>query len=86
VRARATLLHSPPEHLELRDGPNDANVVRGRSFEVFCVSDQMEKEEEEENTPETPQRQRPLLAVDFGHAVWLEHVRPADDEDEGGAR
>ena len=50
------------------------------------MSDQMEKEEEEENTPETPQRQRPLLAVDFGHAVWLEHVRPADDEDEGGAR
>ena len=29
-----------------------------------------------------PLRQRPLLAVDFGHAVWLEHVCAADDEED----
>ena len=32
---------------------------------------------------DAPPRQRPLLAVDFGHAVCLEHMRAADDtEDE----
>ncbi|KAH9965496.1 hypothetical protein BC827DRAFT_1265481 [Russula dissimulans] len=48
-------------------------------FEVVCVTDQTE---EDEDTLETPPRQRPLLAVDFGHAVWLEHVRAADDDED----
>ncbi len=39
-------------------------------------------EEDEDETHEAPPRQRPLLAVDFGHAVWLEHVRAADDEED----
>jgi hypothetical protein len=52
-----------------------------KPFEVVCVSDQAD-EEEEEDTPDAPPRQRPLLAVDFGHAVWLEHVRAADDEED----
>ncbi|KAI0295214.1 hypothetical protein BC826DRAFT_1097284 [Russula brevipes] len=46
-------------------------------FEVVCVSDP----EDDEDTRDAP-RQRPLLAVDFGHAVWLEHVRAADDEED----
>jgi hypothetical protein len=49
-------------------------------FEVVCVSDQAA--EEEEDASEALPRQRPLLAVDFGHAVWLEHVRAADDEED----
>ena len=48
-------------------------------FEVVCVTDQVD---EDEDANEAPQRQRPLLAVDFGHAVWLEHVRAADDEED----
>jgi hypothetical protein len=49
-------------------------------FEVVCVSDQAA--DEEEDASEVLPRQRPLLAVDFGHAVWLEHVRAADDEED----
>jgi hypothetical protein len=47
------------------------------AFEVVCVTDQAE---EDEDTHDAPPRQRPLLAVDFGHAVWLEYVRAADEE------
>jgi hypothetical protein len=32
------------------------------------------------SVPEAPPRQQLLLAVDFGHAVQLEHVCAADDE------
>jgi len=48
-------------------------------FEVVCVSDQAD---DDDDALDAPQRQRPLLAVDFGHAVWLEHVRAADDEED----
>ncbi len=37
-------------------------------FKVVCVTDQVE--DENENTYEALPRQRPLLAVNFGHAVW----------------
>ena len=43
-------------------------------------------EDEDEDTHEAPPRQQPLLAVDFGHAVWLEYVRVADDEGRGAVR
>ena len=49
-------------------------------FEVVCVSDGAG--DEDEDASDAPTRQRPLLAVDFGHAVWLEHVRAADDEED----
>jgi len=49
-------------------------------FEVVCVSDAAS--DEDEDASEAAGRQRPLLAVDFGHAVWLEHVRAADDEED----
>ncbi|KAI9452800.1 hypothetical protein F5148DRAFT_985847 [Russula earlei] len=48
-------------------------------FEVVCVSDPVT---EDDLTAEVPPRQRPLFAADFGHAVWLEHVRTADNEEE----
>ncbi|KAI9508011.1 hypothetical protein F5148DRAFT_980592 [Russula earlei] len=48
-------------------------------FEVVCVSDEVT---EDDLTVDAPPRQRPLFAVDFGHAVWLEHWRTADEEDE----
>ncbi|KAI0263820.1 hypothetical protein BC834DRAFT_827161 [Gloeopeniophorella convolvens] len=59
-------------------------------FEVVCVADAGDPDDagpgdpdDPPDAPPPPPRQRPLLAVDFGHAVWLEHVRAADDtEDE----
>ncbi|KAI0250013.1 hypothetical protein BJV78DRAFT_1376959 [Lactifluus subvellereus] len=59
--------------------PNDAMMRMwyvSVPFEVYAGGD------EDEDTYEAPTRQRPLLAVDFGHAVWLEHVRAADDEED----
>ncbi|KAI9508014.1 hypothetical protein F5148DRAFT_980552 [Russula earlei] len=48
-------------------------------FEVVCVPEQVM---DDDLPAEAPPRQRPLFAVDFGHAVWLEHVRAADEEEE----
>ena len=48
--------------------PNDAMIRMwyvSVSFEVVCVTVQADGD--------APPRQRPLLAVDFGHAAWLEH-------------
>ena len=71
--------------LQAQDTVTDANDAMMRMwyvsvpFEVVCVMDQAD---EDENMHEAPPRQRPLLAVDFGHAVWLEHVRAAGDDEE----
>jgi len=57
--------------------PNDAAMRMwyvSVPFEIVCVSEQ--------DTPEALARQQPLLAVDFGHAVWVEHVRAADDDED----
>jgi len=72
----------PLQTQETVTDPNDAMMRMwyvSVPFEVVCVTDQAE---EDEDTHEAPPRQRPLLAVDFGHAVWLEHVRAADDEED----
>jgi hypothetical protein len=72
-----------PLHLPETDAEPDDAMMRmwyvSVPFEVVCVTDQAD---EDEDVPEAPPRQRPLLAVDFGHAVWLEHVRAADDEED----
>ena len=48
-------------------------------FEVVCVLDG--PEEEEIDGDDTPQeRPRPLMAVDFGHAVWIEYTYPLDEQ------
>jgi len=39
-------------------------------FEVVRVSDAPGTIDDEDNLPERP---RPLIAVDFGHAVWIEY-------------
>lgn len=44
-------------------------------FEVVCVLDGAE--DEEDGAP--LERPRPLVAVDFGHAVWIEYVENEDD-------
>lgn len=41
-------------------------------FEVVCVLDGIEEETEDGGAP--VERPRPLMAVDFGHAVWVEYV------------
>jgi len=60
--------------------PNDDASMRmsyvSVPFEIVCVSSG------EEEDVEAPPRKQPLLAVDFGHAVWLEYVRAADDEED----
>ena len=40
-------------------------------FKVVCVMDRVDEE--------APPRQQALLAVDFGHVVWLKYVCAADD-------
>ncbi len=47
-------------------------------FDVVCVSD---VDEEEDGQP--VERPRPLIAVDFGHAVWIEHGESQEQEGEG---
>ncbi|KAI0282888.1 hypothetical protein BGY98DRAFT_931455 [Russula aff. rugulosa BPL654] len=71
--------------LQAQDTATDLNDATMRMwyvsvpFEVVCVTDQAD---EDDNALDVSPRQRPLLAVDFGHAVWLEHVRGADDEED----
>ncbi|KAI5831447.1 hypothetical protein K523DRAFT_300480 [Schizophyllum commune Tattone D] len=40
-------------------------------FDVVCVA-----ESDDETQLPGSERQRPLVAVDFGHAVWLEYIEP----------
>ncbi|KAF5374676.1 hypothetical protein D9615_008984 [Tricholomella constricta] len=42
-------------------------------FEVYCVPDGADDDEDAGDRP------RPLVAVDFGHAVWIEFVENEDD-------
>lgn len=54
-------------------------------FEVVCVLDGVD-EEGEEGIGQA-ERPRPLMAVDFGHAVWVEYVDMEEKEgDEGDAK
>lgn len=46
-------------------------------FEVVCVLDGVEDDLDPDGSSERP---RPLMAVDFGHAVWIEFVFPPDEE------
>ena len=49
-------------------------------FEVVCVLDGMDDEFDPDGAAERP---RPLMAVDFGHAVWIEFAFPPEmDRDE----
>jgi hypothetical protein len=48
-----------------------------KPFEVVCVVDGSDDEDEVEANSSRP---RPLVAVDFGHAAWIEYV----DEERGG--
>lgn len=50
-------------------------------FDVVCVSD---VDEEEDGQP--VERPRPLIAVDFGHAVWIEHGESQGQEEGGEER
>ena len=66
VRAREHYITVPLQTQDTTTGPNDAIMMRmwyvSVPFEVVCVTDQAE---EDEDTHEAPSRQRPLLAVDF---------------------
>ncbi|KAG6895926.1 hypothetical protein C0992_011559 [Termitomyces sp. T32_za158] len=45
-------------------------------FEVVCVAETAEEPEDEDGETDRP---RPLVAVDFGHAAWIEFVDNEDD-------
>ncbi|TFY76504.1 hypothetical protein EWM64_g7508 [Hericium alpestre] len=47
-------------------------------FEIVCVIDEVDDESEPPGTHRV-ERPRPLLAVDFGHAVWIQHMDDGDD-------
>jgi len=47
-------------------------------FEVVCVLDGVEDDGEDGQGP--TERPRPLMAVDFGHAVWVEYIDPEEKE------
>ena len=57
-------------------------VLARHYFTVPLQTQDTGQADEDENTHDASPRQWPLLAVDFGHAVWLEHVREVDDDDE----
>jgi hypothetical protein len=60
---------------------DDAHVVRERAIRVRGGL-----RDGPGGGPRTHRRdKRPLLAIDFGHAVWPEHVRAADDGKRRGA-
>ena len=49
-------------------------------FEVVCVLDGVDEDLDPDGAQERP---RPLMAVDFGHAVWIEFKYPPElDRDE----
>ncbi|KAK7032162.1 hypothetical protein VNI00_013336 [Paramarasmius palmivorus] len=56
-------------------------------FEVVCVLDSAQSDDEDEdgggNEEGTQERPRPLIAVDFGHAVWVEYVPDEERNSEG---
>ncbi|KAJ3899834.1 hypothetical protein F5879DRAFT_908209 [Lentinula edodes] len=47
-------------------------------FEVVCLEDPSPEDEDGDGVQERP---RPLVAVDFGHAVWIEYYDQDDVED-----
>ncbi|KAI0061199.1 hypothetical protein BV25DRAFT_1827075 [Artomyces pyxidatus] len=71
---------------ETPDTPIDAEDALMRMwyvsepFEIVCVVDTVEDEEDEPGTPN--ERSRPLLAVDFGHAVWIEYIDALEEGDQ----
>ncbi|KAI0753381.1 hypothetical protein C8Q80DRAFT_1342590 [Daedaleopsis nitida] len=67
-----------------RSGGAESSMMRlwyvSEPFEVVCVLDGLDDELDPDNSPERP---RPLMAVDFGHAVWIEFTFPPEtDRDE----
>ncbi|KAG6852399.1 hypothetical protein C0991_012390 [Blastosporella zonata] len=51
-------------------------------FEVVCVADSREEElddDDDDDDEAESDRPRPLVAVDFGHAAWIEFVDNEDD-------
>jgi hypothetical protein len=51
-----------------------------KPFEVACTPDGAEGEEAGDPDMQ-PSNHRPLIAVDFGHAVWIEDVEADQDDD-----
>jgi hypothetical protein len=47
-------------------------------FDVVCVADPIPQSEEDEDEEDEGEKERPLMAVDFGHAVWVEWASAAD--------
>ncbi|KAI3608959.1 hypothetical protein WG66_010975 [Moniliophthora roreri] len=73
---------------EAEEDPMDIWYV-AEPFEVVCVLDSTQSDDEDgdgqgggnEDDERTQERPRPLIAVDFGHAVWIEYVPDEAVED-----
>lgn len=80
-----TLQQEEMEDTEMEDGESEDDALMrlwyvSTPFEVVCVLDGMDEDDEGGVVSERP---RPLVAVDFGHAVWIEYV---DTEEERAMR
>ena len=66
----------------MKDEDDDDNSMKmwyvSTPFDVVCVSDM----DDEDGQP--VERPRPLIAVDFGHAVWVEYAEGHPEEAEEG--
>ncbi|CDO77594.1 hypothetical protein BN946_scf184936.g19 [Trametes cinnabarina] len=70
-----------PERFPTRIRRVESSMMRlwyvSEPFEVVCVLDGIDDELDPDGSHDRP---RPLMAVDFGHAVWIEFAYPPEDE------
>ncbi|OSC98467.1 hypothetical protein PYCCODRAFT_1439334 [Trametes coccinea BRFM310] len=70
-----------PERPPIRTHRVESSMMRlwyvSEPFEVVCVLDGVDEDLDPDGGHDRP---RPLMAVDFGHAVWIEFAYPPEEE------
>jgi hypothetical protein len=74
----STMPKKPARRAQLMDGIPLRMWYASTPFDIVCVADRSTPEDGEEDDF---MRERPLLAVDFGHAVWIEWFMPPHEEE-----
>lgn len=77
--------HTPDSHGNDKATSAEDAALRiwyvSQPFEVVCVIDGFDELNEDGTHPDRP---RPLMAVDFGHAVWVEYIESEGEHRAGG--